>query len=50
MAVASNSYIKRYGIPKTPNDLKNHSCIISNNDHWLFEHDSQQDNIKVRID
>lgn len=47
MAVASESYLVKYGIPKHPNELKNHSCIISNNDHWLFEHQGYQDNIKV---
>ena len=47
MAVASESYLAEYGVPKHPNDLKNHSCIISNNDHWLFEHQGHQDNIKV---
>lgn len=48
MAVASQSYLTQYGIPKHPNDLKNHSCIISNNDHWLFEHQGEQGNIKVQ--
>lgn len=48
MAVASNFYLEKYGRPKLPVDLKNHSCIISNNDHWLFEHEGQQQNIKVR--
>jgi DNA-binding transcriptional LysR family regulator len=48
MAVASQSYLIKYGIPKGPNDLKNHSCIISNNDHWLFEHLGEQQNINVQ--
>ena len=48
MAVASDSYLAKYGTPKHPNDLKKHSCIISNNDHWLFEHEGKQDNIKVQ--
>jgi DNA-binding transcriptional LysR family regulator len=48
MAVASEAYLAKYGVPKHPNDLKNHSCIISNNDHWLFEHNSYQENIKVQ--
>lgn len=47
MAVASASYLKTYGEPMNPSDLKNHSCIISNNDYWLFEHQQRQDNIKV---
>lgn len=48
MAVASPSYLTQYGIPKDPSDLKNHSCIISNNDHWLFEQQGDQQNIKVQ--
>jgi DNA-binding transcriptional LysR family regulator len=48
MAVASQSYLTRYGIPKHPHDLKNHSCIISNNDHWLFEYQGEQQNLKVK--
>ncbi|PWQ93661.1 LysR family transcriptional regulator [Leucothrix arctica] len=48
MAVASKGYIEQYGEPKNPNSLKNHSCIIANNDHWLFEHDGQPQNIKVQ--
>lgn len=47
MAVASESYLAKYGIPQHPNELKNYSCIISNNDHWLFEHEGHQENIKV---
>lgn len=47
MAVASKSYLEKFGMPNSPADLKSHSCIISNNDHWLFEHQGQQDNIKV---
>lgn len=48
MAVASQSYLSKYGIPTHPRELKNHSCIISNNDHWLFEHQTEQQNIKVQ--
>lgn len=47
MAVASESYLEKFGRPKHPNELKNHSCIISNNDHWLFELEERQDSIKV---
>ena len=48
MAVASQSYLTKYGMPKHPHDLKNHSCIISNNDHWLFEQQADQQSIKVQ--
>jgi DNA-binding transcriptional LysR family regulator len=48
MAVASHAYLEAFGQPKSPSDLKNHSCIISNNDHWLFDHQGRQESIKVR--
>ncbi|PCJ31854.1 MAG: LysR family transcriptional regulator [Gammaproteobacteria bacterium] len=47
MAVASPDYLKQYGEPKHPNHLKNHSCILSNNDHWFFNIDGIQESIKV---
>jgi DNA-binding transcriptional LysR family regulator len=34
-------------MPQKPNDLKQHSCIISNNDHWLFDNNGVQENIKI---
>jgi DNA-binding transcriptional LysR family regulator len=48
MAVASHSYLSKFGIPTQPNDLKAHSCIISNNDHWVFMHGEQEQRIKVQ--
>ena len=48
MAVASPSYLAEHGIPTHPNDLKSHSCIISNNDHWVFKHEEQEQSIKVQ--
>ena len=38
---ASPNYLKQYGTPKTPNDLKKHQCLLySNNESvkfWTFE-------------
>lgn len=48
MAVASPSYLTEFGMPMDPQDLKNHSCIVSNNDHWMFVQGEQQQNIKVQ--
>lgn len=47
MAAASNVYLENNGYPNVPEDLKRHSCIISNNDHWLFENENIEDNIKI---
>ncbi|MDO8827589.1 LysR family transcriptional regulator [Methylophaga sp.] len=48
MAAASPEYLKQYGTPTHPNQLKSHSCIISNNDHWLFNIDGNQKSIRVK--
>jgi len=48
MAVASKSYLQKNGFPKHPNHLKNHSCIISNNNVWKFSDAGVQDSIKVK--
>lgn len=48
MAVASKRYLKKNGVPKHPSHLKNHSCIISNNDVWKFSHKGDHDSVKVR--
>ena len=48
MAIASKEYLQQYGTPLHPYDLKNHSCIISNNEHWQFDIDGNQENIKVK--
>ncbi|MCW8345050.1 LysR family transcriptional regulator [Vibrio sp. ZSDZ65] len=37
-AVASPSYLAEHGEPQHPDQLKHHSCIISNNEHWSFDH------------
>ncbi|MCK5881921.1 MAG: LysR family transcriptional regulator [Sinobacterium sp.] len=47
MAVASEAYLKKYGTPNHPNELKNHSCIISNNHHWVFDDNGSE--IRVRV-
>jgi DNA-binding transcriptional LysR family regulator len=40
MLVASPSYLDKYGIPATPEDLKQHTCIVysqlKSNDIWHF--------------
>jgi DNA-binding transcriptional LysR family regulator len=47
MAAASPDYLEQYGTPNNPKQLKSHSCIISNNDHWLFINNGAYENIKV---
>ncbi|MDN3640750.1 LysR family transcriptional regulator [Simiduia curdlanivorans] len=47
MAVASPGYLQRHGIPTHPKQLTIHSCLISNNDHWQFEHEGVSQSIKI---
>lgn len=48
MAVATKAYLQQFGEPTKPIHLKNHSCIISNNDVWKFDHESGPESIKVK--
>lgn len=41
VAVASKDYLAMHGLPKHPQDLKQHSCLIANNDRWFFTEPSQ---------
>ncbi|MEM9102252.1 MAG: LysR family transcriptional regulator [Pseudomonadota bacterium] len=47
MVVASPQYLNENGIPQKPNDLKYHSCIVSNNAHWSFSNQGSIETIKV---
>lgn len=47
MAVASPSYLQEYGMPESPEDLKQHSCIVSNNDYWHFQNQGSAMSVKV---
>ncbi|QXO17022.1 MULTISPECIES: LysR family transcriptional regulator [Vibrio] len=46
-AVASRDYLHRFGEPTHPNQLKQHSCIITNNDHWQFASESKPLSVRV---
>ena len=50
MAVASESYLQDYGIPKHPLHLKSHSCIVSNKEAWEFDFDGNKKVITVKGD
>jgi len=45
--VASHDYVKRFGIPHTPEQLSEHQCICYSNlkqpSKWLFSHDEGAD-------
>lgn len=51
VVVASPTYIKRYGAPKTIHDLSRHNCLAFNNDGsqrgWTFRHNGKNITLKV---
>ena len=47
MVVASPEYLKNYGMPNHPNQLKSHRCIIANNDQWAFNIDGTKQSVRV---
>lgn len=47
MLVASPDYLARHGTPDHPNQLKQHRCIIANNDQWSFNIDGGKQTVKV---
>ena len=45
---ASPDYVAKYGMPESPEDLKNHNCItLLNLDHWRFKKGKEVSTIKV---
>ncbi|WP_444941756.1 LysR family transcriptional regulator [Microbulbifer sp. ZKSA004] len=47
MAVASPSYLKENGIPNHPDQLKTQSCLVANNDEWVFDLNGEPVSVKV---
>ena len=51
-ACASPDYLKKHGLPKHPDDLRTHNCLIysqaPNPDHWYFKNEQGKSfNVKV---
>jgi len=47
MAAASPRYLNEHGSPTHPKELKQHSCLISNNEHWRFNDAGKELSYKV---
>lgn len=51
--IASPNYLKRYGVPKHPEDLKQHQCLVAERlgeplNKWQFQIDNEQLTLKVK--
>jgi len=48
IAMASDKYIELNGAPLHPRDLLHHSCLVANNDRWVFKKGLSDIDVKVR--
>ena len=48
VAAASPAYLAEHGVPRHPQDLRQHNCLITNNDLWLFDTEDGPMNVRVR--
>lgn len=52
MVCGSPAYFERYGVPRTPEDLRRHNCLLytarSYGNRWGFNRDGQQEEIEVQ--
>ncbi|MCG8612350.1 MAG: LysR family transcriptional regulator [Pseudomonadales bacterium] len=47
VALASKSYLQQHGVPTHPRELIQHSCLVANNNRWLFSDRGQPLEIRV---
>lgn len=45
---AAPSYLERYGMPRTLNELEAHNCLVGTSDHWAFVADGKETLLRVR--
>lgn len=48
IAVASKSYLRQFGTPEHPEQLRHHHCLIANNDRWVFTEYGQPLEVRVQ--
>ena len=49
VCAASPAYLRQHGTPQHPADLRNHACLITNNDRWRFSDPETGKPIEVRV-
>ncbi len=49
VCAASPAYLAKHGTPRHPGELRNHACLITNNDRWTFADPETGKPIDVRV-
>lgn len=44
---ATREYLEKNGVPKKPEDLRSHQCLIASNEQWIFQDAKKQKSLKV---
>lgn len=47
VAAASPAYLARYGTPQTPEDLSQHSCVVTTYNRWAFQEKGKSKEVSV---
>ncbi|WP_310620356.1 LysR family transcriptional regulator [Flexibacterium corallicola] len=47
VAAASPAYLEREGVPETPEQLRFHSCLVTNNNRWRFQRNNEMVTVSV---
>lgn len=48
VAAAAPAYLARNGTPQTPQQLKQHQCLVSNSSRWVFQSSNQVHEVHVK--
>ena len=49
ICAASPDYLKRHGTPKHPSELKQHSCLTTSTDRWIFNDKNSKETLEIRV-
>jgi DNA-binding transcriptional LysR family regulator len=46
---ASATYLEQHGAPERPQDLRDHSCLVTTSDTWMFRDPESKDPLQIRV-